>query len=127
MRPNQVMFIYKPQLKDVKSRKETTLQISARNTNSRKIAANTVFSVLGNSDVQRGLLKIRVMACGSECRRFESVRAPQDTPYKSKTYGDFLVIWVNPISTNNIIISVKSIDHLAFLLKESGDSLILFQ
>ena len=53
MRPNQVMFIYKPQLKDVKSRKETTLQISARNTNSRKIAANTVFSVLGNSDVQR--------------------------------------------------------------------------
>ena len=76
MRPNQVMFIYKPQLKDVKSRKETTLQISARNTNSRKIAANTVFSVLGNSDVQRGLLKIRVMACGSECRRFESVRAP---------------------------------------------------
>ena len=78
MRPNQVMFIYKPQLKDVKSRKETTLQISARNTNSRKIAANTVFSVLGNSDVQRGLLKIRVMACGSECRRFESVRAPQE-------------------------------------------------
>ena len=77
MRPNQVMFIYKPQLKDVKSRKETTLQISARNTNSRKIAANTVFSVLGNSDVQRGLLKIRVMACGSECRRFESVRAPK--------------------------------------------------
>ena len=77
MRPNQVMFIYKPQLKDVKSRKETTLQISARNTNSRKIAANTVFSILGNSDVQRGLLKIRVMACGSECRRFESVRAPQ--------------------------------------------------
>ena len=40
MRPNQVMFIYKSQLKDVKSRKETTLQISARNTNSRKIAAN---------------------------------------------------------------------------------------
>ena len=77
MRPNQVMFIYKPQLKDVKSRKETTLQISARNTNSRKIAANTVFSVLGNSDVQRGLLKIRVMACGSECPRFESVRAPK--------------------------------------------------
>ena len=77
MRPNQVMFIYKSQLKDVKSRKETTLQISARNTNSRKIAANTVFSVLGNSDVQRGLLKIRVMACGSECRRFESVRAPK--------------------------------------------------
>ena len=68
MRPNQVMFIYKPQLKDVKSRKETTLQISARNTNSRKIAANTVFSVLGNSDVQRGLLKIRVMACGSTVR-----------------------------------------------------------
>ena len=78
MRPNQVMFIYKSQLKDVKSRKETTLQISARNTNSRKIAANTVFSVLGNSNVQRGLLKIRVMACGSECRRFESVRAPQE-------------------------------------------------
>ena len=76
MRPNQVMFIYKSQLKDVKSRKETTLQISARNTNSRKIAANTVFSVLGNSDVQRGLLKIRVMACGSECRGFESHRAP---------------------------------------------------
>ena len=41
MRPNQVMFIYKPQLKDVKSRKETTLQISARNTNSRKIAAQS--------------------------------------------------------------------------------------
>ena len=76
MRPNQVMFIYKSQLKDVKSRKETTLQISARNTNSRKIAANMVFAILGNSDVQRGLLKIRVNACGSECRRFESVRAP---------------------------------------------------
>ena len=90
MRPNQVMFIYKPQLKDVKSRKETTLQISARNTNSRKIAANTVFSVLGNSDVQRGLLKIRVMACGSECRRFESVRAPFKTnPCKSSTCRDF--------------------------------------
>ena len=84
MRPNQVMFIYKPQLKDVKSRKETTLQISARNTNSRKIAANTVFSVLGNSDVQRGLLKIRVMACGSECRRFESVRAPKKKSPVSK-------------------------------------------
>ena len=90
MRPNQVMFIYKPQLKDVKSRKETTLQISARNTNSRKIAANTVFSVLGNSDVQRGLLKIRVMACGSECRRFESVRAPSEAnPCKSSTCRDF--------------------------------------
>ena len=36
-----------------------------------------VFAILGNSDVQRGLLKIRVNACGSECRRFESVRAPQ--------------------------------------------------
>ena len=92
MRPNQVMFIYKPQLKDVKSRKETTLQISARNTNSRKIAANTVFSVLGNSDVQRGLLKIRVMACGSECRRFESVRAPFIKPCRSTTYKVFLFI-----------------------------------
>ena len=89
MRPNQVMFIYKPQLKDVKSRKETTLQISARNTNSRKIAANTVFSVLGNSDVQRGLLKIRVMACGSECRRFESVRAPSQNSCESMTCGSF--------------------------------------
>ena len=77
MRPNQVMFIYKSQLKDVKSRKETTLQISARNTNSRKIAANTVFAILGNIDVQRGLLKIRVIACGSECPRFESERAPK--------------------------------------------------
>ena len=76
MRSNQVTFVYKSQLKNVKSRKETTLQISARNTNSRKIAANTVFSVLGNSDVQRGLLKIRVMACGSECRGFEFHRAP---------------------------------------------------
>ncbi len=90
MRPNQVMFIYKSQLKDVKSRKEMTLQISARNTNSRKIAANTVFSVLGNSDVQRGLLKIRVMACGSECRGFESHRAPSETnPCKSSTCRDF--------------------------------------
>ena len=92
MRPNQVMFIYKPQLKDVKSRKETTLQISARNTNSRKIAANTVFSVLGNSDVQRGLLKIRVMACGSECRRFESVRAPFPNSCKVSAYGSFFVL-----------------------------------
>ena len=84
MRPNQVMFIYKSQLKDVKSRKETTLQISARNTNSRKIAANTVFAILGNSDVQRGLLKICVIACGSECRRFESVWAPKvDNPGNS--------------------------------------------
>ena len=90
MRPNQVMFIYKPQLKDVKSRKETTLQISARNTNSRKIAANTVFSVLGNSDVQRGLLKIRVMACGSECRRFESVRAPSKIPVGQELTGIFI-------------------------------------
>ena len=89
MRSNQVMFIYKSQLKDVKSRKETTLQISARNTNSRKIAANTVFSVLGNSDVQRGLLKIRVMACGSECRRFESVRAPLQNSCESMTCGSF--------------------------------------
>ena len=77
MRSNQVMFVYKSQLKNVKSRKETTLQISSRNTNSRKIAANAVFAILGNSDVQRGLLKIRVIACGSECRRFESVRAPK--------------------------------------------------
>ena len=77
MRSNQVMFVYKSQLKNVKSRKETTLQISARNTNSRKIAANMVFAILGNSDVQRGLLKIRVNACGSECRGFESHRAPK--------------------------------------------------
>ena len=70
------MFVYKSQLKNVKSRKGTTLQISARKTNSRKIAANTVFSAFGNSDVQRGLLKIRVMACGSECRGFEPHRAP---------------------------------------------------
>ena len=83
------MFIYKSQLKDVKSRKETTLQISARNTNSRKIAANTVFSVLGNSDVQRGLLKIRVMACGSECRGFESHRTPKKKACKANTYKLF--------------------------------------
>ena len=90
MRSNQVMFVYKSQLKNVKSRKETTLQISARNTNSRKIAANMVFAILGNSDVQRGLLKIRVNACGSECRGFESVRAPQQiNPCKSRTCGDF--------------------------------------
>ena len=86
MRPNQVMFIYKSQLKDVKSRKETTLQISARNTNSRKIAANMVFAILGNSDVQRGLLKIRVIACGSECRGFESHRAPQRHRRKAMSF-----------------------------------------
>ena len=99
MRPNQVMFIYKPQLKDVKSRKETTLQISARNTNSRKIAANTVFSVLGNSDVQRGLLKIRVMACGSECRGFESHRAPKTKACRSNTYKLFVLSEFDIIST----------------------------
>jgi hypothetical protein len=89
MRSNQVMFVYKSQLKNVKSRKETTLLISARNTNSRKIAANTVFAILGNSDVQRGLLKIRVIACGSECRRFESVRAPSKIPVGQALTGIF--------------------------------------
>ena len=49
---------------------------SIRMKNRRKIAAKRVFSVFGNSDVQRGLLKIRVMACGSECRGLESHRAP---------------------------------------------------
>ena len=104
MRPNQVMFIYKSQLKDVKSRKETTLQISARNTNSRKIAANTVFSVLGNSDVQRGLLKIRVMACGSECRGFESHRAPFESLVSQQLTRHFLLFFrlaINLILTLN--------------------------
>ena len=104
MRSNQVMFVYKSQLKNVKSRKETTLQISARNTNSRKIAANMVFAILGNSDVQRGLLKIRVIACGSECRGFESHRAPFKNSRESMTYGSF---YFNSTSVNSIKIGQK--------------------
>ena len=58
--------------------------------NRRKIAAKRVFTVFGNYDVQTGRQTIRKSACGSECRRFESVRAPQQTnPCKSRAYGDF--------------------------------------
>ena len=33
---------------------------------------------------------VRASDCGSECRRFESVRAPSKrNPYKSSTYRDF--------------------------------------
>ena len=45
--------------------------------NRRKIAAQRVFTVFGNYDVQTGWQTIRKSACGSECRRFESVRAPK--------------------------------------------------
>ena len=45
-------------------------------TNRRKIAAKRVFVVFGNDDVQTGFQRFCVIACGSECRRFESVRAP---------------------------------------------------
>ena len=46
-------------------------------TNRRKIAAKRVFVVFGNDDVQTGFQRFCVIACGSECRRFESVRAPK--------------------------------------------------
>ena len=45
--------------------------------NRRKIAAKQVFAVFGNSDVQTGFSRFCAIACGSECRRFESVRAPK--------------------------------------------------
>ena len=44
--------------------------------NRRKIAAKRVFSVFGNSDVQTGFSRFCAIACGSECRGFESHRAP---------------------------------------------------
>ena len=47
-------------------------------TNRRKIAAKRVFVVFGNDDVQTGFQRFCVIACGSECRRFESVRAPKE-------------------------------------------------
>ena len=59
-------------------------------TNRRKIAAKRVFVVFGNDDVQTGFQRFCVIACGSECRRFESVRAPfKENPCKSSTCRDF--------------------------------------
>ena len=45
--------------------------------NSRKIAANAFFPTFGNHDVQMGCQTIHRSACGSECRGFESHRAPK--------------------------------------------------
>ena len=39
-----------------------------------------VFTVFGNYDVQMGCQTIRKSACGSECRGFESHRAPSQSP-----------------------------------------------
>ena len=59
-------------------------------TNRRKIAAKRVFVVFGNDDVQTGFQRFCVIACGSECRRFESVRAPfKVNPCKSSICRDF--------------------------------------
>ena len=58
-------------------------------TNRRKIAAKRVFVVFGNDDVQTGFQRFCVIACGSECRRFESVRAPLQNSCESMTCGSF--------------------------------------
>ena len=59
-------------------------------TNRRKIAAKRVFVVFGNDDVQTGFQRFCVIACGSECRGFESVRAPQRVKsYNLRDYGAF--------------------------------------
>ena len=58
--------------------------------NRRKIAAKRVFVVFGNDDVQTGFQRFCVIACGSECRGFESHRAPsKENPCKSSTCRDF--------------------------------------
>ena len=43
---------------------------------------------------------VRASDCGSECRRFESVRAPfKENPCKSATYGVFYLMVVDMILT----------------------------
>jgi len=54
--------------------------------NRRKIAAKQVFAVFGNSDVQKGLLGFYAIACGSECRGFESHRAPKRHRYSAMLF-----------------------------------------
>ena len=59
-------------------------------TNRRKIAAKRVFVVFGNDDVQTGFQRFCVIACGSECRRFESVRAPLQEDGQSIDWPSFV-------------------------------------
>ena len=51
-------------------------RLSIQMKNRRKIAAKRVFVVFGNNDAQTGFQGFCISACGSECRGFESHRAP---------------------------------------------------
>ena len=62
-------------------------------TNRRKIAAKRVFVVFGNDDVQTGFQRFCVIACGSECRRFESVRAPFESLVSQQLTRLFLLFF----------------------------------
>jgi hypothetical protein len=58
-------------------KKMSDQRLSIQMKNRRKIAAKRVFVVFGNDDAQTEFLRFCISACGSECRGFESHRAPQ--------------------------------------------------
>ena len=65
-------------------------KFQSRNNDSRKIAANAVLRLSCFCTVQRESERIGFIACGSECRRFESVRAPQEAKScNPRDYGIF--------------------------------------
>ena len=45
-----------------------------------------------NSEMVPVVQLVRASDCGSECRRFESVRAPSPNSCESKTYGSFCFV-----------------------------------